>query len=113
MADLENEAKPVSLSEVKQILKKVEKERKDLLYEQKIALEHAIKFARINVKKTNDMLKELMNLDFIKENQAYKIADILPNNEDDVKTIFAKERVTLGENEIKKILDIVKKYYIE
>jgi len=113
VADLENEAKPVSLSEVKQILKKVEKERKDLLYEQKIALEHAIKFARINVKKTNDMLKELMNLDFIKENQAYKIADILPNNEDDVKTIFAKERVTLGENEIKKILDIVKKYYIE
>jgi DNA-directed RNA polymerase subunit F len=113
VADLENEVKPVSLSEVKQILKKVEKERKDMLYEQKIALEHAIKFARINVKKTNDMLKELISLDFIKENQAYKIADILPNNEDDVKTIFAKERINLGENEIKKILDIVKKYYIE
>lgn len=113
MADTETEIKPVSISEVKQVLKKVEKERKELLYEQKIALEHATKFAKINVKKTNDMLKELMKLDFIKENQAYKIADILPDTEDDIKTIFAKERVTIGENEIKKILDIVKKYYIE
>jgi DNA-directed RNA polymerase subunit F len=113
VADAENEIKPVSISEVKQVLKKVEKEREELLYEQKIALEHATKFARINVKKTNDMLKELLKLDFIKENQAYKIADILPNNEDDVRTIFAKERVTIGESEIKKILEIVKKYYIE
>ena len=111
--DTETEIKPVSLSEVKQVLKKVEKERKELLYEQKIALEHATKFGKINVKKTNDMLKELMKLDFIKENQAYKIADILPDNQDDIKTIFAKERVTIGENEIKKILDIVKKFYIE
>ncbi|KYK23882.1 hypothetical protein AYK24_07015 [Thermoplasmatales archaeon SG8-52-4] len=113
MVDSENEIKPVSLSEVKQVLKKVEKERKELLYEQKIALEHANKFAKINVKKTNDMLKELLNLDFIKENQAYKIADILPTNDDDIKTIFAKERVTIGENESKKILDIVRKYKLE
>jgi DNA-directed RNA polymerase subunit F len=113
VAEAENEIKPVSISEVKQVLKKVEKEREELLYEQKIALEHATKFTRINVKKTNDMLKELLKLDFIKENQAYKIADILPNNDDDVRTIFAKERVTIGESEIKKILEIVKKYYIE
>jgi len=113
VVDSENEIKPVSLSEVKQVLKKVEKERKELLYEQKIALEHANKFAKINVKKTNDMLKELLNLDFIKENQAYKIADILPTNDDDIKTIFAKERVTIGENESKKILDIVRKYKLE
>jgi DNA-directed RNA polymerase subunit F len=111
--EVDNEIKPVSLSEVKSILKKVEKEREELLYEQKIALEHAIKFAKVTVKKSNDMLKELLKLDFIKENQAYKIADILPTNEDDIRTIFAKERITLGENDIKKILDIVKKYYIE
>ena len=109
----ENVIKPVSLSEVKSILKKIEKERGEMLYEQKIALEHAHKFAKMPVKKTTDLVKELSKLEFLQEIHVYKIADILPTTEDDIKTIFAKERMTLGENEIKNILEIVKKYYIE
>jgi DNA-directed RNA polymerase subunit F len=107
---VENEARPTSLAEVKNILKKIEKERGEMLYEQKIALEHANKFSKIPEKKAKDLLKELSELEFIKEIQAYKIADLIPTTEDDVKTIFAKERTTLGENEIKKILEIVGKY---
>jgi DNA-directed RNA polymerase subunit F len=108
-----SEVKIIPLSEVKNILKKMSKERKELLYEQRIALEHAQKFSKLNVKKTNDMIKELNNLDFLEEIHAVKIADILPTTQDDVKAIFAKERLSLGENEIKKILDIVVKYYVE
>lgn len=108
-----SEPKPVSLSEVKNILKKIEKERKELLYEQKVALEHANKFAKLPAKKTEDLIKELMELGFLQEMHAYKIADILPQNDDDVKTIFAKERTTLSEGNIKKILEIVKKYSVE
>ena len=113
MAVDENQVKPVPLSEVKNILKKVEKERKELLYEQKIALEHAHKFAKLPVKKTEDLIKELSKLEFLQETHAYKIADLLPITEDDAKTIFAKERITLSEEDIKKILDIVKKYCIK
>jgi len=109
----ENQAKPVSLAEVKNILKKVSKEREEMLYEQKIALEHANKFAKLSVKKTEEIIKELKTLDFLQEIHVYKIADILPKTEDDVKTIFAKERMSLGQNEIKKILDIVAKHAIE
>ena len=109
----ENVVRPVSLSEVKSILKKIEKERGEMLYEQKIALEHAHKFAKMPVKKTTDLVKELSKLEFLQEIHVYKIADILPTTEDDIKTIFAKERMTLGENEIKNILEIVSKYYIE
>ena len=105
--------KPVPLSEVKNILKKVSKDRKEMLYEQKIALEHATKFAKLPVKKTEDMLKELLEIKDITELSAVKIADILPKTEDDVRTIFAKERITITGNEIKKILDIVAKYNIE
>jgi DNA-directed RNA polymerase subunit F len=105
--------KPISLSEVKNILKKINKERKELLYEQKIALEHAQKFAKLPIKKTEELIKELLKLEFLEEIHVYKIADILPLSEDDVKTIFAKERMTLGENEIKKILEIVGKYYVQ
>ena len=67
MVEEQNEIKPVSLSEVKNILKKVEKERKELLYEQKIALEHAHKFAKLPVKKTNDLVNELSKLDWDKK----------------------------------------------
>ena len=108
-----NDVKLVSLSEVKNILKKVSKERKEISYEQRIALEHAQKFAKLSVKQTNDLIKDLMNLEFLEQSHVFKIADLLPTSYDDAKTIFAKERVTLSDEEIKKIFDIVGKYYIE
>lgn len=103
----------VSLPEVKNMLKKIEKERKELIYEQRIALEHAQKFAKLSVKQTKDLIKDLMKLENIGEAHAHKIADILPTSEDDAKAIFAKERVTPSASEIKDILKIVGKYYIE
>lgn len=112
MEEKEFEVRPVSLAEVKNILKKLSKDRKELLYEQRTALEHAQKFSTLPVKKTDDLVKELMELK-LEESHAFKIADLLPSTEDDVKAIFAKERTTIGENEIKKILEIVNKYSIE
>ena len=109
----EETAKPVSLSEVKNILKKIEKERKDLIYEQRTALEHAQAFSKLTMKQTKDLIKELKSIETIGESHAYKIADLLPTTEDAVKAIFAKERSNPGEGGIKKILEIVRKYYIE
>jgi len=109
----EETGKIVSLAEVKNILKKISKERKELLYEQKIALEHAEKFAKLSAKQTKDLITALMKLDHVDEIQAYKIADILHNTEDDVKAIFAKERYTPNDKEIKNILETVKKHNVE
>ncbi|HVQ01334.1 MAG TPA: RNA polymerase Rpb4 family protein [Candidatus Thermoplasmatota archaeon] len=109
----EESGKLVSLAEVKNILRKISKERKEMIYEQKIALEHAEKFARLSAKQTKDLIAELMKVEHMEEIQAYKIADILPNTEDDVKAIFAKERFTPNEKEIRGILEIVKKHSVE
>ena len=103
----------VSLSEVKNMLKKIEKDRKELIYGQRIALEHAQAFAKLPIKQTKDLIKELTSLDSVEEIHAYKIADLLPTTEDAVKAIFAKERSNPNESAIKKILEIVRKYYIE
>ena len=111
--ETEETGKIVSLAEVKNILKKISKERKELIYEQKIALEHAERFARLTAKQTKDLIAELMKVEHVEEMQAYKIADILPNTEDDVKAIFAKERYTPNDKEIKTILEIVKKHSVE
>jgi len=110
---VESQSKPVSLAEVKNILKKVSKEREELIYEQRIALEHAQLFAKLSVKQTKDMIKDLSALDFIDEDQAYKVADLLPVTEDDVRAFFAKERFTPTQEQINKIVTIVGKYYIK
>jgi DNA-directed RNA polymerase subunit F len=108
----EETSKILSIAEVKNILRKISKERKELLYEQRIALEHAEKFAKLTIKQTKDLISDLMKLDHVEEILAYKIADILPNTEDDVKAIFAKERYTPNDKEIKNILEIVKKHSV-
>jgi DNA-directed RNA polymerase subunit F len=109
----EETGKIVSLAEVKNILKKISKERKELIYEQKIALEHAEKFANLSAKQTKDLITDLLKLDHVDEFQAYKIADILPKTEDDIRAIFAKERYTPNDKEVKNILDTVKKHSVE
>jgi len=106
----EETGKIISLAEVKNILKKISKERKELLYEQRIALEHAEKFAKLSAKQTKDLITELLKQDHIEEIHAIKIADIVPQTDDDVKAIFSKERYTPNDKEIKNILEIVKKH---
>ena len=113
MAPEENKVRPVSISEVKNILKKVEKDREELLYEQRIALEHAQAFAKLPITKTNNLIKDLKQLNFLEETHVFKIADVLPTTEDDIKALFAKERFTLSANQIKNIIDVVNKHYVK
>ena len=106
---MEEEIRHVSLAEVKNLLEKEEK-RRELTYEQKLALEHAKHFSKIGVTKARKMAEGLVKLERITETFAYKIVDILPLHPDEVRAIFAKERFTLEEDEIKKIIKIVEKY---
>ena len=99
----------VSLAEVKNLLEKEQKNR-ELTYEQNLALEHAKHFSQLGITKANKMASELMKIERISEPFAYKIVDILPMHPDEVRSIFAKERFTLEDNEIKKILKIVEEY---
>jgi DNA-directed RNA polymerase subunit F len=109
----EEKVKYVSLAEVKNTLRKISKERPELLYEQRIALEHAERFSTLNAKQTKDLIAELLKQEHIEEIHAYKIADILPRTIDDVKAIFAKERISPNEKESKTILELVSKYSVE
>jgi DNA-directed RNA polymerase subunit F len=109
----EDNKKFISISEVKNILKKIEKDRPEITYEQRIALEHANKFSKLTNQKVKDLVKDLMKLDYIDESHIYKIADLLPKNNDDIKTIFAKERLNLDDAKINEILKIINKYYFD
>jgi len=101
--------KIVTLAEVKDILTERQKDG-ELTAEQKLAMEHTQRFARMDSKKAKKLVKELTELGFVSEINAVKIADIMPRHPDDVRLIFSKERASVEKKDIEKILSVVEKY---
>jgi len=101
--------KYLTLSEVKDVIAERQNDG-ELTAEQKLALEHSQKFARVDTKKSRKLVKELLELGFVSEVNAVKIADIMPTHADDVRLIFSKERASVEKKDIEKILSVVEKY---
>jgi DNA-directed RNA polymerase subunit F len=101
----------LTLAEIKEHLEKEQKERGELLSEQKIALEHALKFSQLTAKKSRKLAKDLEKVENVSEIMAVKITDLMPTHIDDIQALFAKERLALSKEEMEKILEIVRKYF--
>ncbi len=101
--------KYLTLAEVKEILRE-ENEKRELNPLQKSSLMHAEEFARLKKEDAEKLVEELMQLDFVDEKHAVKIADVLPIHPDQVRALYYKEKIVLPPEDIKKILDIVAKY---
>jgi len=110
----EKKLRLVTTAEVKEILTHEMEEREEPTNEQKYAREHADRFGRIKGNDAITIVDTLMEkVPRVKEHLAYKLADFLPEHPDDVKAVFARERFTLTEEEVKQILEIVKDYIPE
>jgi DNA-directed RNA polymerase subunit F len=106
---MEDDGTIVSLAEVKRMLEKEAKKR-ELTYEQDLALKHAEKYATISMTNVRAASKELQKIERINELLANKIIELNPMNADEVRAIFTKERFNLEPNEIEEILKTLKKY---
>ena len=93
----------------KKILEKRSKES-ELGYEQKNALEFLRKFSKVSEKKTEELMEELGKISRLKERQIVAISDMLPQNEEELRVLFANEIVTLKDEDKKKVLSLVKKF---
>jgi len=89
----------------KDILKGIDED--DLNYEQRAALDYLTKLSKLKPKKAREAVEELVKSDKVKPEIAVKIADLLPQDEDDVRAIFAKERYVLTKEEINTILKVI------
>ena len=103
------EEKPVTLSEVYAILK-VRKKAGELEYGQRLTYDYSQKFVSLSVTKAKALIKELLEIEKVREHQAVYLADLLPDTAEEIQLIFAKERTSLGDDDVKKILEIVGKY---
>ena len=104
------EVKPVGMPEAKKIMLSREK-KKELSYEQKIALEHLNKFTKLTPAEAEKFLEELSQVLRMSPETMVKILDLTPKNPDELRMIFSREKFSLKDEEVKKILEIVKKYF--
>ena len=101
--------------EAKALLEDIEAERaldedREMRYELARAIEHVNRFADLDAEESRKLVEELLELEKVDEATAYKIADVLPGDRDELRTLFAQGRYTLSGEELDDVLDIVAKY---
>ena len=105
-----NEEK-ITIAEVKDILHIIKDHRTEqdieLGYELRRAINHADSFAKTDVQTSKKIIEELLKLEKMKPEIAYRLADIIPSSFDEIRSIYAKERFTLDEKELTQILDAI------
>ena len=101
----------LTTAEAKELLADVEAERaaaegRELRYELARAIEHVNRFAVLSPAESRDLVAELRELDGVEESTAYKIANLLPENRDELRSIYAQERYSLSGEELDEILGV-------
>ena len=77
-------------------------------YEHKLALDHVRILAQSTPETSKSIIEKVIDLEHVDDYYAAKIADILPMHPDDVRSIFARERFSLGRDEIDSIINAVR-----
>ncbi len=101
------EDKGVTLPEVRYILMN-RKKLGELTYEQNVTYDYVLKFGKTSLKDMEKALKELTD-EGIDQRVAVKIVNVKPATPEEVKLIFERVRFDVKEDQIKKILSVVKK----
>lgn len=105
----------LTLAEVKEMLTKIMEERREesdeeQVYEFRKALNHAEIFSKLSANDAKKLVSELLEFEKMKPVIAVRITDILPLSRDELRSIYAKEKFTLKDEELDAILDVVKHY---
>jgi len=104
----------LTFPEVKEILEAMRasaaESGSEMRYEKRKVLSHVTKFAKMDAKRSRELVNELLKMDKMNEEIAVRIADLMPKSESEVRAIYAKERFTLSKEDIERILDCVARY---
>ena len=105
----------VTTPEAKELLAEVESERavaedREMRYELARAIEHVNRFAVLDVEGSRELVEELRDLEKVDGATAYKVANLLPADRDELRSVFAQERYSLDGDELDEVLDVVAKY---
>jgi len=102
--------KPVGINEIKDSIAFIKKREKELNFRAKKVEEYVNTNSKI--KKIEEFRKDLVNLDIgrLREKSMVHVMNICPKDSDTLKSVLSSENLTLKEDDLKKILDVVNKY---
>ena len=105
------EERPVTLTEMKTKLEEIEKRDKELNFRANKTKDYLSTLDLLNRKKVEDLTKKIndLNIPRLKDRHIVKIVDIMPKDLDSLKIIISGENITLKEEDLKKILEVIKK----
>lgn len=101
-------------AEVAEILRGVVEESRqkgeEETFEVRATLEHVEKIRRLDTEPAKKLISELLKFERITPIHAYKIVELMPRDEAELRPIFAKERFEFSTEELKEILTVIDKY---
>ncbi|MBN2454394.1 hypothetical protein JXB11_02505 [Candidatus Woesearchaeota archaeon] len=103
---------PIPISQLKEAVDKIKKRDKEPNFRVNKIEEYLNSFNRLSASKSKELIEKLtkLNIPRMKEQHIYKIADILPINVDDLKAILQPYTITVNNENMKKIVEVVKAY---
>ena len=105
----------LTTAEAKEILAGIEAERtldedREMRYELARAIEHVNRFAELSAEDARALVEELAEYEKVDEATAHKIADLLPRDRDELRSVYAQQRYSLDGEELDEILNVVARY---
>jgi len=105
----------ITLSELREQLQAMEAQRiesgKEMPYELRKSIEHANNLAKTSPGKSRDLANALLNLEKMKPDIAFRIANVMPRTRDELRAVYAKEKFTLSGEELDTIINLVKTHF--
>ncbi len=103
---------PITLTELKQEIDKIKKRDKELNFRVGKTEEYLSHFVTLNKAKQDELIKKLekLNVPRLKDIHITKIVDIIPKTVDELKIILQGYTITVNNDNIKKIVDVVKDF---
>ncbi len=100
----------ISLSDVKEILHKIQKDEKELNFRAQKTLDYIDQVVKLAHKDVVKLAEELTKLDIprLKENQINKLTGLLPANEEDVKIVLQGYNLAISKPNLVKIAETIK-----
>ena len=104
--------KPVTITELKQEIDKIKNRDKELNFRVGKTEEYLSHFMTLSKAKEDELIKKLekLNIPRLKDIHITKIVDIVPKTVDELKIILQGYTITVNNDNIKKIVDIIKEF---
>ncbi|SFS52990.1 RNA polymerase Rpb4 family protein [Halostagnicola kamekurae] len=105
----------LTVSDVKEHLADIETERaleedRELRYELARTIEHVNRFAVLDPEDAQALVEDLQDHEKVDEETAYKITNLLPQDRDELRSVYAQQRYSLSGDELDEILNTIARY---